>query len=196
MATFFCSTATGSDQSLRSLIDRLESHFRLQRQTMGVLAQLSPPGSDGVANARDLQPRSPGRRVTASTSAAAAAAGGSFGVARAATSGIRFQTPRRVDVDFSAGGQSRYRSFAALADEDSSDTDTGQSPDSLGPFLSRAIIGLCYYTVFEARGPPRASRGLRQDPTDYLWRRQSLFFLNDNFLDITTLGQNSAPTWF
>lgn len=176
MATFFCSTATGSDQSLRSLIDRLESHFRLQRQTMGVLAQLSPPGSDGVANARDLQPRSPGRRVTASTSAAAAAAGGSFGVARAATSGIRFQTPRRVDVDFSAGGQSRYRSFAALADEDSSDTDTGQSPDSLGPFLSRAIIGLCYYTVFEARGPPRASRGLRQDPTDYLWRRQSLFF--------------------
>ena len=35
-----------NDQSLRPLMDRLESHFRLQRQTMGVLAQLNDTDAD------------------------------------------------------------------------------------------------------------------------------------------------------
>ena len=46
------STVRADSQSLRPLMERLESHFRLQRQTMGILAQLNE-AAGGSGNAAD-----------------------------------------------------------------------------------------------------------------------------------------------
>ena len=129
-----------NDQSLRPLMERLESHFRLQRQTMGILAQLNeatttsaagltssfsdssvssrPWASDAVQyGIRDWRSRGESMERTHSLES----------TSRTTSNDDRFQMPRRVDSSLDFGGQSRYRSFPPLVDDDSSDTDTGNT---------------------------------------------------------------------
>ena len=57
-------------QSLRPLMERLESHFRLQRQTMGILAQLN----EAAAASNNSDGNAGSNEATSSIDGAAAAA--------------------------------------------------------------------------------------------------------------------------
>lgn len=133
-------------------MERLESHFRLQRQTMGILAQLNeasgrntsdfsdssissrPWATDVIQNLRNWRSRRESLERTHSLDSR-------YIILKACScptipSSIfefyhrpthhQFQVPRSVDGNFNYATPTSYRSFRPIDDDDSSDTDTGK----------------------------------------------------------------------